>query len=180
MKRTAGILKVLATITVFFEVICLVMMGMAEGALAISPKFSELAANGSGAVTVEAENLTPEQMDQLKPIILIILGIAIATVVLTLLGTIKTRTALDECKHERPFSDKSVEALRSSARLEIIGGIVGSLAGIVMSLVSSTLKVNGATVGTSMSSLNLTFLVYACFKYLLYHIADYGRQLERR
>ncbi len=179
MRKTAGFLKACCTFVLVLEIVAIVMLAIAGGFLAFTGKFSELAAK-SDAITVEGNSLTPEQMDALKPVILAVIAIGLLVLVLTLLGTLKTRTALEECKEERPFSSKCVDAIKASARFEIIGGLVGIIGGIVLSFMSAPIKVLGTSVSSRMSSLNLSFLFYACEKYLLYHVAEYGHSLENK
>ena len=180
MKRTAGFLKILATIAVVLEVIALVVLLMVVAALVISGSLSGLSQSAALSVSYHGTNLTPEQIKELLPIILFALFLGLVCVVFALLGTINMRKALDECRNETPFSDRSVNSLKTSARMEIIGGLLGIVGGIVISLMASSLKINGNSAGNTMTSVNLSFLVYACGKYLLYHIAEYGRELENR
>ena len=179
MKRTAGFLKILATIAVVLEVIALVVLLMVVAALVVSGNLTGLPQNAI-SVSYQSTNLTPEQIKELLPIILFALFLGLVCVVFALLGTINMRKALDECRNETPFSDRSVNALKTSARMEIIGGLLGIVGGIIISLMASSLKINGNSAGNTMTSVNLSFLVYACGKYLLYHIAEYGRELENR
>jgi len=179
MRRTAGFLKILATIAVVLEVIALVVLLMVVAALVVSGNLTGLPQNAI-SVSYQGTNLTPEQIKELLPIILLALFLGLVCVVFALLGTINMRKALDECRNETPFSDRSVNALKTSARMEIIGGLLGIVGGIVISLMASSLKINGNSAGNTMTSVNLSFLVYACGKYLLYHIAEYGRELENR
>ena len=180
MKRTAGFLKFLCTFTLVFEAIAAVSMLIAACALLFMGNFSELTNVPGNMITVDSTNLTPEQLDAMKPVMLVTVVFFLASILLALYGTLKTRTALDECKNERPFSQLCVDSLKTSARMEIISGIVGILASIVISVVSAPIRVNGASVGSSMGTLNLTWLLYAVEKYLLYHVAEYGRSLENR
>lgn len=178
MKRTAGFLKFFATVVVITEIIVAVILAIAEVALLVAGSFSSLAEKTGSAITVKGGTMTPAEMDALKPIVLIGIGIALLSVILALLGTLKTRKALGECKLERPFSAVCASSVKASARYEILSGIVGIVGAIVLSLMSSSLKVNGVPIGGTMSTVNLAFLFYAVEKYLLYHIAEYGHSLE--
>lgn len=178
MKRTAGILKAFATIAMILVIVMLVILVIAEAALLIAGPFSSLAEKTGSAITIEGGTMTPAELDALKPIIMIAVAAGIAALIFTIMGIQKTRKALAECKEERPFSAVCVKAVRDSARLEIIGGIVGIIASIILSLMVKSLTVNGTPVGRSSASLNLTFLVYAIQKYLLFHVAEYGHSLE--
>ena len=178
MKTTAGILKFCYTLGLIFEILVALLLAVVEGFLLMSGSFSELAAKDGSPITVNGGTMTPEEMDALKPIILVTIGIALVAVILALIGTLKTRTALGECKKERPFSEKCVNALRTSARMDIIGGIVGIVAALVLAMMASALTVNGTPVGKTSGHASLTFLFYALLKYLLYHIARYGHSLE--
>ncbi len=179
MKKTAGILKFCCTLALVLEILMAVMVAFIEVALLMAGSFSELAAK-SGAITIDGGTMTPAEMDALKPFLLIALAFSLVALVLAIVGTVKTRTALGECKEERPFSEKCVNAVRASARLEIIGGIVGIVSSIVLSLMGSSLTVNGTHLGKSSTTLSLSFLFYAVEKYLLYHIAEYGHGLETK
>lgn len=180
MRKTAGFLKFGCTLIVVLEVFVAIVFAILLGALLFVGSFSELAAKTGNAITVDGGTMTPAEMDALKPVILVAIAIGLAAIIFALLGTLKTRTVLGECKAERPFSQKSVDSLKASARLEIIGGLIGIIGSFVMYAMASNLKVNGVTVGRSMASTNLTFLIYAVEKYLLYHVAEYGHSLEKR
>ncbi|MBQ6477811.1 MAG: hypothetical protein IJI44_00430 [Erysipelotrichaceae bacterium] len=178
MKKTAGILKFLSTLAMVLEVIGLLAVAAVVVTLLVAGNFSDLAAQSNSPITVNGGTMTPAEMDALKPIILIAMAFALASLVFTFIGTLKTRTALGECKEERPFSEKCVNAVKLSARMEIIGGLVGIVSSIVLALMASSLTVNGTSVGSTSTRLSLTFLFYALEKYLLYHIAKYGHSLE--
>jgi len=180
MRKTAGFLKFGCTLAVILIAFVAIVLAFLLGTLLFIGSFSELAAKTGNAITVNGGSMTPAEMDALKPVVIIGIGIALAAAVFALLGTMKLRTVLGECKEERPFSQKSVNSLRSSARLEILGGLIGIIGSIVMYVMASNLKVNGVTVGRSMMTFNLSFLIYAVGKYLLYHIAEYGHSLENR
>ena len=180
MRKTAGLLKFCCTFALVFEIIGAIMLVIAEAFLLFAGKFSDLAAKAGDAITVEGNGLTPEQMDALKPIILIVIALGLLSLAFAIFGTLKTRTALQECREERPFSKTCVDAIKASARLEIIGGIIGIVGSIVVSFMSAPVKILGTNLSSSMSSWNLSFLFYACEKYLLYHIAEYGHSLEKR
>ena len=178
MKKTAGFLKFCTTVVVVLEVLVTVVLAIVEGALLMAGSFSSLAAKSGSAITIKGGTMTPAELDALKPVVLIAIGIALVSAILALLGTLKTRTALGECKLERPFSAKCADNIKASARFEIIGGIVGIIGAIVLAFMSSSLTVNGVSVGGTMCTVNLAFLFYAVEKYLLYHIAEYGHSLE--
>ena len=127
MKKTAGFLKFCYTIALVFEMAAAVLLGIITVALLMAGSFSALATQGS-VITVSGGTMTPEEMDALKPIVLAALGLSLAALILAIFGTQKTRTALGECKEERPFSEKCVKALKTSARMDIIGGIFLSAA----------------------------------------------------
>ncbi|MBQ9424856.1 MAG: hypothetical protein IJU42_02825 [Erysipelotrichaceae bacterium] len=177
MKKTAGFLKFFTTVALVFEIASAVLLGVVVVALLMAGSFSALAEKG-GIITVSGGTMTPEEMDALKPIVLAALGLSLAALIMTIIGTQKTRTALGECKEERPFSEKCVKALKTSARMDIIGGIFGIVTAIALSLMASSVTVNGASVGKTSSNMSLTWLFYAVLKYLLYHIASYGHSLE--
>ncbi|MBQ2657585.1 MAG: hypothetical protein IJF87_03320 [Erysipelotrichaceae bacterium] len=177
MKKTAGFLKFCFTVAMVVEIATAVILGIVVVALLMAGSFSALAAKG-GIITVSGTNMTPEEMDALKPIALAALGLSLAALILAIIGTLKTRTALGECKEERPFSQKCVDALKTSARMDIIGGILGIVTAIVLALMASSVTVNGASVGKTSSNISMTWLFYAALKYLLYHIANYGHSLE--
>ena len=177
MKKTAGILKFCCTVVLVLEILITVILVLALGAILLAGNFSDLAAK-TGAITINGGTMTPAEMDTLKPIVLIALASGLVALVFTIMGTVKTRTALGECKEERPFSEKCVNAIKASARLEIVGGIVGIVSSIVLAVMGSSLTVNGTPVGRSSTTLSLTFLFYALEKYLLFHVAKYGHGLE--
>ena len=177
MKKTAGILKFCYTLGLVIEIAVAVVLAVTEVALLLAGSFSSLAEKGS-VITVDGGTLKPEEMDALKPIVLVAIGLSLAAVILAIIGTLKTRTALSECKKERPFSEKCVNALKMSARMDIFGGIFGIVTALVLSLMASAITVNGSSVGKTSSTVSLTWLFYAALKYLLYHIADYGHSLE--
>ena len=180
MKKTAGFLKFCCTFAMVFLVFGIVILALTGGFLIAVGSLSELAGKAGKAITIDAGTLTPAELDALKPVVLIALCFALVSVVLALIGTINTRKALKECQKETPFSDISVNSLLTSARMEIIAGVIGIIGGFVVSFMASKLTVNGSPIGSSMSTINLSFVFYAVMKYLLYHIAEYGRKLERR
>ncbi|MBQ9036954.1 MAG: hypothetical protein IJ115_05850 [Erysipelotrichaceae bacterium] len=180
MRKTAGFLRVLCSIALVFEVLaCVILVGV-EVFLAFIGNFSDIAAKTGNAITISGGTMTPAEMDAIKPIIMIVIALSLVTVVFAIIGTVKTRVALSECKEERPFSDKCVAALLSAARLQIIGGLIGIVGTVVLQTMASKLTVNGTPIGSSATSFNLTFLVNAVEIYLLYHIAKYGNSLEKR
>lgn len=178
MRKTAGILKGCCTFAIVIACLALVLLVIAEAALLMAGSFSSLAEKAGNALVINGGTLTPEELDAFKPILLIVLGLGIVTIVLAILGAIKTRTALNECKEERPFSQKSVDAIKNSARLQILGGIIGIVGTILIAVMASGLTINGRPVASSSGSFNLSFLFYAIEKYLLFHIAEYGHSLE--
>ena len=178
MKKNAGILKVFCTLALVFEIAIFVVVAIGEVMLLVSGSFSEMVAQHSNIVTVTGGDLTPQEMDALKPVMLAALGFSLFALLFAILGTFKTRKVLTECQNERPFSALSVDALKASARFEVIAGIVGIVAACVVAFMAAPIKVNGASVGNSSASLNLSFLFYAWLKYLLYHVAEYGHRLE--
>lgn len=178
MKKTAGILKFISTIALILEIVGAVLLALIMVFLLVAGSFSDLAAKENSAITIEGGTMTPAELDALKPIILIALATALVSVIFTMIGTIKTRTALGECKEERPFSKRCVDALKASARIEVIGGLFGIVTAIVLSLMASALTVNGTPVGKTSTTASLTFLFYAVQKYLLFHVAQYGHSLE--
>ncbi len=182
MRKTAGFLKVICIIAIVFEVIAIVCVAVALAAVAFVGDFSAIAEKTGGAITISSTGttLTPAEMDALKPVILVALGIALLTLIFAFLGTKKEKNVLAECQAERPFSAKSVSDLKGAARLELIGGFVGVAGAVVMMFMGKNLQVNGTSVGNSSLSLNLSFLIYAVQKYLLYHVAEYGHSLENR
>ena len=179
MRRSAGFLKFLASVALFFEVVCTVILIAVEAILVMAGKFSELAEK-SGAITVSGGTMTPEEMDALKPVVLAVIAFGIIALLLAALGTLKTRQALEEIKSERPFSDKAIDSIRAAARLEVIGGIVGILGSIVLSTMASQLKINGASAGQSSMTFHLSFVILAAEKYMFYHVAKYGQSLEMK
>lgn len=180
MKKTAGFLKALTTLALIFEILGAVIVCGVFLLFAFTGRISDLAAKTGNAITFESSSLSIEEIDAAKPLVMAALGLALVVLIFTILGTVKTRTALSECKKETPFSETCIKAIRSSARLQIIGGLIGVIGGIVLSFMASGLTVNGSPVGRSSVSLNLTFLIYAVQKYLLYHVAEYGRSLEEK
>ena len=178
MKKTAGFLKACATFVVIIEILAAVIVAIAGVALLMAGSFSSLAERTGNAITVNGGTMTPAEMDALKPVVLLGVALALVTIVMALLGTLKVRKALNECKLERPFSTVCAESVKASARFEIIGGIVGIIGGVILATMASSLKVNGASMGSTSISFNLGFLFYAVEKYLLYHIAEYGHSLE--
>ncbi len=178
MKKTAGILKFCCTLALVLEVLIAVIVAVGVVALLMAGSFSNLAAKTDSPITISSETMTPAEMDALKPIVMIALALALLSLLLTIVGTMKTRTVLSECKQERPFSEKCVKALKTSARMEIVGGLVSIAGSVIMMLAASSLTVNGTPVGRSSSTVSLTFLFYALLKYLFYHIAEYGHTLE--
>lgn len=179
MKRTAGFLKLCCTIGLVFEVIIAVMIAFADGIILAAGKLSELAAKAPEAISIQGGSLTPQEMDALKPFILIALTAVLLSLILTIVGTLKTRAALGECKEERPFSQKCVNSLKISARMELFAGLVAIIGSGVLAFMASNLKVNGVAMGSSSVTVSLSFLIYAALKYLLYHVAEYGNSLER-
>ena len=180
MRGTAGFLKLGATIALVFEVLGIALMAIAEVFLLMAGSFSELAKKSGNAITISGGTMSPAEMDKLKPVVLIGIAIGIVALIFALIGTLKTRTALSECQKERPFSEKCVKALLSSARIQIIGGIVGIAGTLVFTFLAKDLTVNGKTIGSQTTTLNLTFLVQAIQTYLFYHVAKYGQSLENR
>ncbi len=180
MRKTAGFLKVCETIMLVLEILVAVILAVTEVLLLVMGSFSAIAAKAGSAITISGGNLTPAELDSIKPFIMIAICFALVSVVLAIIGTIKTRKALDECREERPFSDESVSNILSAARIEIIGGIFGIISSLVLTFMAAGITINGTSVANSSTSLNLTFIFHAVEKYLLYHIADYGRSLENR
>ncbi len=178
MRKTAGILKFCCTLALVLEVLAAIFVAVGLIALAMAGSFSSLAAKTDSPITITGGTLTPEEMDALKPFVMIALASAVLGLLFTIIGTMKTRTALGECKQERPFSEKCVKAIKASARMEIIGGLAGIASSVILMLLASSLTVNGISAGKSSGSMSLTFLFYAVLKYLLYHIANYGHTLE--
>lgn len=180
MRRTAGFLKFASTVVIIFEVLAALAFGGAGIALLFMGSFSNIANSTGISITISGTSMSLAEMDAKKTIILVAFGIAFLALVLTIIGTVKTRKAYSECKEERPFSDECVNSLLSAARLEIIGGLVGIIGSLIISFATGNLAVNGANIGSTISSLNLTFIFYAVQKYLFYHVANYGRKLENR
>ncbi len=180
MRKTAGFLKFVCTVSLVFEVLVGIILAICFIALLLAGSFSELAAKAGDAITISGGTMTPAEMDALKPVIMIALGSSLVAVVLAILGTVKTKSALSEVKDERPFSDKCVESIKSAARIEVIGGIFGIVGALVFSVMASKLTVNGTPVGTTSASLNLTFIIQAVQKYMYFHVAKYGQSLENR
>jgi hypothetical protein len=179
MKKIAGILKICCTFVLIVEIIALAMVAFTAGALALAGSFSGLAAKEGSPFTISVENMTPAEMDEMKPVVLIALALVIVSLVLVVIGTLKTRTALNECRKERPFSEKCMNAVKISARMEVISGLFGIVSSLFLGMAASSLKINGSSIGgTSSSTASLTFVIYALQKYLLYHIARYGHSLE--
>jgi len=180
MRKTAGFLKACTTLVLVFEVLGAVILAGLEIFLAVAGSFSDLAAKTGEAITIQGGEMTPAEMDALKPILMAALGIALVSLVFTIIGTAKTRKALAECKEERPFSEECVTSIRSAARSELIGGIVGILGSIVLAIMARNLTVNGRSVANTSFSFNLSFLIEAAQTYLFYHVARYGQTLENR
>ncbi|MCR4632916.1 MAG: hypothetical protein K5648_02190 [Erysipelotrichaceae bacterium] len=180
MKKTAGFLKFACSLTMFFEVIAGIFVAFVFGVILLIKDFSQFSDKTGGAITFSGETLTPEQLNALKPNLLVAFGFSLAAIILAFLGTSKFRKALSECKKETPFSKTSVEAIKASARYEVIGGIVGIIGGIVTYIMGSGIQINGNSIVSSMNTIHLSFLIYACQKYLLYHIAQYGHSLEKQ
>lgn len=180
MRKTAGFLRVWCSIALVFEVLaCVILVGI-EVFFAFIGNFSDIAAKTGEAITISGGTMTPAEMDALKPVIMGVIAAGIVAVVFAIIGTLKIRVALAECKEERPFSDKSVAALLSAARIQIIGGLVGIVGTVVLQIMASKLTVNGTPIGSSATSFSLTFLFNAVEIYLFYHIAKYGNSLENR
>lgn len=179
MRKTAGFLKFCCTVILVFEAIMALILAFADGILLVTGSLSELAEKAGSAISIQGANITPEQLDAFKPFILIALTLALVSLVLIIIGTLKTRTAFAECKEERPFSQKCVDALKVSARMEILSGLVGIASACVLTFMAANLKINGTSSGSSTITVSLTFVIYAVGKYLLYHIAKYGNSLER-
>ena len=93
MKKTAGILKFCYTLGLVIEIVVAVVLAVTEVALLLAGSFSSLAEKGS-VITVDGGTLKPEEMDALKPIVLVAIGLSLAAVILAIIGTLKTRTAL--------------------------------------------------------------------------------------
>lgn len=178
MKKTAGFMKFCFTLALVLEVLTAIVLVIATIALLMMGSFSSLAEMTNSPITIDGGTMTPAEMDALKPVLLAALGFSVAALILTIIGTIKTRQALNEVKEERPFSEKCVKALKASARMEVLGGIVGIISSVVMMMMASSLSVNGSPIGKTTSSASFTFLFYAVQKYLLYHVAQYGHSLE--
>lgn len=179
MRKTAGFLKICCTIALVFLVIGAMAVTAGLVVIAVAGSFSELAAKAGNAITISGGNLTPAEMDALKPVILGIMAAALIAVILAILGTLRTRDALNECKEERPFSQKCADSLKSAARYEVLGGVVGIVSAIIMSFMTANLTVNGTSLGSSSTTFSLTFVLYAVMKYLAYHVVNYGHSLER-
>lgn len=179
MRKTAGFLKVCCTIVMVFMVIAAMALTAGLVVIALSASFSELAAQSGNAITISGGEMTPAEMDALKPVILGVLAAGLIGVILSILGALKTRAALTECKEERPFSQKCIDSFKSAARYEVIAGLVGIASSLVMSFMASNLTVAGTKLGGSTTTFSLTFVLYAVMKYLAYHVASYGHTLER-
>ena len=177
MKKTAGILKFCYTIVLALEILVTVIVAITEVALLFAGNLSDHM-SGEGGITVSGGTMTPAEVDALKPIVLIALAIAIVSLIFTILSTLNAKKALAECKEERPFSEKCVKALKASANLEIIGGVISIVSSIILAVMGSSLTVNGTSIGKSSTTLSLSFLFYALMKYMLYHVAEYGHSLE--
>ncbi len=179
MKKTAGILKFLSSIVLFVEALGGILVAFAAAAILFIKDYSKFTDKTGSIIQVQGQTLTPEQIATLKPVILVALAFALATIVFAFLGTSKFRKALKECRNETPFSSTSVKAIKASARYEVIGGIVGIIGSIVLSLLGSGIQLNGTSLVSSMNTFHLSFLIYALEKYLLFHIAEYGHSLEK-
>lgn len=179
MKKTAGFLKFCCTFAMVFMVIAAMALTAGLVIIALAGSFSELAEQAGQAITISGGDMTPAEMDALKPIILGVLAASLIGVILSILGALKTRTALTECKEERPFSQVCVDSFKSAARYEVIAGIVGIASSLVLSFMASSLTVAGTKIGGSGATFSLSFVVYAVMKYLAYHVANYGHSLER-
>lgn len=179
MRKTAGFLRGCCTFAIVLAGFGTVMMAIGFVAIAFAGSFSELAAKADSAITISGGTMTPAEMDALKPVILGALGASLASMVLTIFGAVKTRDALTECREERPFSQKCADSLKTSARIEIIAGLVGIAVAAVLSFMAANLTVNGAKLGGSGGTFSLSFIFYAVLKYLFYHIVSYGHTLER-
>lgn len=179
MKRTAGILKVIFTILWVLEMVAAILIAGVAILMILAGSFSDLAAKTGNAVTITS-GASPAELDAAKPLVVGALFLSVVTLVFAIIGTAKTRKVLSECKEERPFSRVSVDSLKTSARMEVIGGVVGVVGAIVLSLMASGLVINGSPVAKSSTTVNLSFLIYAVMKYLLYHVAEYGHSLENK
>lgn len=179
MRKTAGFLKTCCTIVLALLVIATLVVAGVLVVVAMAGSFSELAAKMGNVITISGGSMTPAEMDALKPVILGVMAAAIIALILAILGTLKTRDALTECKEERPFSQKCADSLKAAARFEVIGGVAGIVCSVVLSFMASKLTVNGSPLSSGSTSFSLSFIFNAVMKYLAYHVVDYGHSLER-
>ena len=180
MKKTAGFLRLLETISLVFQIIGTALLALVAVFLAFAGKLSEIAAKYDNIITISGSAVSPAELDALKPFLLAAIGIGIISLLFTILGTIKLRKVYAECKDEQPFSDECVDNLHGAARLQLIGGAFGIVSSIIMLLWGGSLTVNGSSISSSGITIELNFIVKAVTLYLLYHIAAYGRTLENR
>lgn len=180
MKKHASILKVIYTIAMVIVIIGIVACVLGLVAVLVAGDFSDVAARTHGFITLEGGDPSPAELNALKPVILVALVYGVVILVLTLLGIKKIINVLAECKMETPFTEVSCRNLKGAARLELITGIVGIVGSVILGFMGSSLTFNGTPVSDSTFTLNLTFLIYACALYLLYHVAEHGRKLEEK
>jgi hypothetical protein len=180
MRRTAGFLKALHTILVVLEVIALFGITAAFVVLLAAGNLEELAKKVGETISVEGITLTPAQMEALRLPLLIAFGVGVLTTVLALISTLKLRKVLGECKEERPFSDESVNGLKSAARLEMLGGLISIAASVAIGFGLKKAELGVVNASSTTASINLGFLFSAAVLYLLHHVAAYGNRLENR
>ena len=179
MKKTAGFLHVVMTIGVVLIVLMLVLVAIAEGLLFTTNDLTGLSQvgitfNNNGAA------MTAQELSAFKPVLQFFVAFVFVLLLLNLLGALKIRKVLGECKTKTPFSDVSCKSLKGAARLEVILGIVGILGTIALYIIGFNVSLNGAQVTDTTLTLNLSFIFSAVAFYLLYHVAEYGRKLENK
>lgn len=178
MRKTAGFLHVLTTIGVILFIVALAVIALAEGFMFAAGDLSGLAQAG---ITVDAGGaaLTAQDLASMKPLLMSIIAFAFVLVLIGLLTLLKVRKVLAECKESRPFSEVCCKSLKGAARLEILGGIIGILGTIAIFILGVNFSLNGTPIGDTTITLNLSFIVTAVLLYLLYHVAEYGKSLEK-
>jgi hypothetical protein len=179
MRKTAGFLKACCTIVLVLLVIAAMVVTGVLVMVAMAGSFSELASKTGNVITISGGSMTPAEMDALKPVMLGVMAAALVALVLAILGTLKTRDALTECKEERPFSRKCADSLKSAARFEVLGGVAGIICTVVLSFMAANLTVNGSPISSGSTTFSLSFVFNAVMKYLAYHVVNYGHSLER-
>ena len=176
MKNMAGYLRFIFILGAALEIIGILLCAGFEIALLIIGKFSDIVEASGEAIAVSGGEMTAAELDALKPVVMVFLLFEMVGLIINLLGTLKICGALKEVKVGSPYSEKCVEYLHSGAKYTVIGGIVGIIGSIILSIMAADLTFGGQSLSSTGISMNLSFVFQALLLYLMYYVAANGEE----